>query len=86
MGDYCWDYAEKLVAKAKNFCKAFFVRSSYFGTLDNEPITAERFVDSEFRKYIENDGNLCLKVGFGAFFLWSKQRKVSFGWFGKGGL
>ena len=45
--------------------------------MDNEPITVERFEDSEFAKYVNNDGNPCQKVkllirasrGFDAFFL-----------------
>ena len=30
--------------------------------MDNEPITVERFLDGEFTKYVNNDGNPCLKV------------------------
>ena len=55
--------AEKLAAKAKN-SKVFFsynqgvtpwYNASYFATLDNEPINAEKFVDGEFTKYVNND-------------------------------
>ena len=30
--------------------------------MDNEPITVERFLDGEFTKYVNNDGNPCQKV------------------------
>ena len=36
--------------------------ASYFTTLNNEPITAEKFVDGEFIKYLNKDGKLCQKV------------------------
>ena len=57
--------AEKLVTKAKNskvFTRHFSYSTSYFATLDNEPITVERFVDGEFTTYVNNDGNPCLKM------------------------
>ena len=34
----------------------------FFATLDNEPITVERFVDGEFTKYVNKDGNPCQKM------------------------
>ena len=57
--------AEKLVTKAKNskvFTRHFSYSTSYFATLDNEPITVERFADGEFTTYVNNDGNPCLKM------------------------
>ena len=43
--------ADKLVTKVKNskvFSRYFSHDTSYFSTLDNEPITVEWFVDDEF--------------------------------------
>ena len=57
--------AEKLVGKAKNsikFLQGILRTIFYFATLDNEPLTVERFVDGEFTKYVNNDGNPCQKV------------------------
>ena len=57
--------ADKLVTKVKNsevFSRYFSYDASYFATLDNEPITVERFVDGEFTTYVNNDGNPCQKV------------------------
>ena len=58
--------------------------------MDNESITVEKIIDDEFTKYVNNNGNPCQKVlakwGFGAFFQWSKQWKVSAGWFAVGEL
>ena len=57
--------AEKLVAKVRNSkvsTTQFLYDTFYFATLDNEPITLERFVDSEFTKHVNNDGNPCQKV------------------------
>ena len=57
--------AEKLVAKAKNSkdsTRLFSYDTSYFANLDDEPITVEKFVDGEFTKYANNDGNPCQKV------------------------
>ena len=70
--------AQKLAAiarKSKVFTSHFSYDTSYFATLDNEPITVERFVDGEFPIQLNNDGNPCQKLyipanrGFGAFFL-----------------
>ena len=46
----------------KIFPRHFSYDTSYFVTLDNEPITVERFVDAKFKKYVINDGNSCQKV------------------------
>ena len=57
--------AEKLVAKGKNSkvsTRQFLYDTFYFAILDNEPITLERFVDGEFTKHVNNDGNPCQKV------------------------
>ena len=57
--------AEKLVAKGKNSkvsTRQFLYDTFYFAILDNEPITLERFVDGEFTKQVNNDGNPCQKV------------------------
>ena len=60
MGDYCWNYAGKIVPKVKIFIRHFSHNTPYFATLDNELITAERTVDSEFTKYVNNNGNPCV--------------------------
>ena len=92
--------AEKLVAKrrsSKVSTRQFLYDTFYFATLDNKPITLERFVDSEFTKHVNNNGNPCQRflvkalysskqrLCLCAFFLWSKQREVSVGWFTNGG-
>ena len=50
----------KKIANA-GFRNAFSYDASYFAKLYNEPITVERFVDGEFTKYVNNDGNPCQK-------------------------
>ena len=58
--------------KLQSFYKAFSYDTFYFATLDNEPITVEKIIDGEFKKYVNNNGNPCQKVlgkrDFGAFF------------------
>ena len=84
--------AEKLAAKAKNsnvFTRHFSYNTCYFAKLDNEPITVERFVDGEFTKYVNNDGNPCQTVlGESCLFeqtealvhIFMKQEMKSFYW------
>lgn len=57
--------AEKLAAKAKNskvFANNFSYDTSYFATLNNNPIIMEGCVDCEFTKHVNNDGKPCQKV------------------------
>ena len=43
------------------FKNNFSYDEAYFGLLENEPVTVEKFVEGNFAKYVNNDGNPCVR-------------------------